>query len=297
MRARFSLILIPTLLLAGAADAQSLRERWRAKLAQGQQSAPGGRSMAYGRDALQTLDFWPGTTAKAPLILFVHGGGWKRGSKDNATGAAKVSHYNGLGYAFASINYRLVPDATVEQQAQDVADALAYLREQAPALGVDPNRIVLMGHSAGAHLVALVGTDMRYLTKAGLKPDAVRGVIALDGAAYDVARQMQEGNRVMASTYEQAFGTDPARQRALSPTLQAATPNAPAFLILHVDRADGTTQANALAAALQAAGTPAELHALEGRGLRGHMEINRSLGEADYPGTGLVDKWLKRLLD
>ena len=296
MRARFSLILIPTLLLAGAADAQSLRERWRAKLAQGQQSAPGGRSMAYGRDALQTLDFWPGATAKAPLILFVHGGGWKRGSKDNATGAAKVSHYNGLGYAFASINYRLVPDATVEQQAQDVADALAYLREQAPALGVDPNRIVLMGHSAGAHLVALVGTDMRYLTKAGLKPNAVRGVIALDGAAYDVARQMQEGNRVMASTYEQAFGTDPARQRALSPTLQAATPNAPAFLILHVDRADGTAQANALAAALQAAGTPAELHALEGRGLRGHMEINRSLGEADYPGTGLVDAWLKRLL-
>ena len=297
MRARFSLILIPTLLLAGAADAQSLRERWRAKLAQGQQSAPGGRSMAYGRDALQTLDFWPGATAKAPLILFVHGGGWKRGSKDNATGAAKVSHYNGLGYAFASINYRLVPDATVEQQAQDVADALAYLREQAPALGVDPNRIVLMGHSAGAHLVALVGTDMRYLTKAGLKPDAVRGVIALDGAAYDVARQMQEGNRVMASTYEQAFGTDPARQKALSPTLQAATPNAAAFLILHVDRADGTAQANALAAALQAAGTPAELHELEGRGLRGHMEINRSLGEADYPGTGLVDKWLKRLLD
>lgn len=102
---------------------------------------------------------------------------------------------------------------------------------------------------------------------------------------------------MMASTYEQAFGTDPARQKALSPTLQAATPNAAAFLILHVDRADGTAQANALAAALQAAGTPAELHALEGRGLRGHMEINRSLGEADYPGTGLVDKWLKRLLD
>ena len=178
-----------------------------------------------------------------------------------------------------------------------MADALAYLREQATTLGIDPNRIVLMGHSAGAHLVALVGTDMRYLTKAGLKPDAVRGVIALDGAAYEVARQMQEGNRVMASTYEQAFGTDPARQRALSPTLQAATPNAPAFLILHVDRADGTAQANALAAALQAAGTPAELHALEGRGLRGHMEINRSLGEADYPGTGLVDAWLKRLLD
>lgn len=282
MRRRLIPILILSLLAGAPLAAQA-------------QTATAPQAMAYGHDPLEAIDFWPGKGTKAPLVIFVHGGGWKRGSKDNATGAAKAPHYTGLGYAFASINYRLVPDATVESQAQDVTDAVAHLRSRAATLGIDPNRIILMGHSAGAHLVALVGTDMRYFAKAGLKPDAVRGIIALDGAAYDVPTQMAQGGRFMAKTYEQAFGTDPARQKALSPTLQAAKPNAPDFLLLHVDRVDGTAQSNALAAALRKAGTPVEIHALPGRGLRGHMQINREMGDADYAGTGIVDAWLRRL--
>ncbi|ASY44240.1 MAG: alpha/beta hydrolase [Pseudomonadota bacterium] len=262
---------------------------------------PGEQVVAYGGDPAQTLDFWPGQTDSKPniarpLVIFVHGGGWKRGSKDNATGRHKSVHYQQLGYAFASIDYRLVPGATVEQQAQDVADAVAFLRRRAATLGVDPGRIVLMGHSAGAHLVALVGTDMRYFAKAGLSPDAVRGIIPLDGAAYDVAAQMAQSGRLMKGTYEQAFGTDPARQQALSPTRHAARPNAPAFLILHVDRDDGTAQSQALAAALKRAGTPVEIRALEGRGLRGHMQINRQMGDPAYPGTAVVDDWLARVV-
>ncbi len=286
--------MLALMLVASGSEAQGLRERWRARMAEGQQNAPGGQTMAYGRDGLQVLDYWPAQSQKAPLVVFVHGGGWKRGSKDNATGAAKAEHYHGLGYAFASVDYRLVPDATVEQQAQDVADALAFLRAKAMDLGFDADRIVLMGHSAGAHLAALVGTDMRYFARAGLGPDAVRGVILLDGAAYDVGRQMAEGGRFMAGTYEQAFGTDPARQKALSPTLHAGQPNAPGFLILHVDRADGTAQSEALAAALRKAGTPVEMTALAGRGLRGHMQINRAMGDPGYPGTAIVDQYLSR---
>ena len=72
-------------------------------------------------------------------------------------------HYPGQGYAFASINYRLVPAATVEEQASDVANAVKALIDRAGSVGVDRRRIVLMGHSAGAQLVALVGTDERYL--------------------------------------------------------------------------------------------------------------------------------------
>lgn len=296
MLRRFSLGAILVLGVMGSGvEAQDLRERWGARKAQGRQIAPGGQTIEYGKDALQVLDYWPAEAKKAPLLIFVHGGGWKRGSKDNATGAAKAGHYHGLGYAFASINYRLVPDATVESQAQDVADAVAALRGRAAALGFDPDRIVLMGHSAGAHLVALVGTDMHYFATAGLKSDAVRGVIPLDGAAYDVPKQMAEGGRFMAGTYEQAFGTDPARQKALSPILHAGQPNAPSFLILHVDRADGTAQSEGLAAALRKAGTPVEVEALEGQGLRGHMQINRSMGDPDYPGTAIVDRYLKRL--
>lgn len=255
------------------------------------------REIAYGGDALQRLDFYPAASAKgsAPLIVFVHGGGWKRGDKRNATGAAKIAHFTGRGYAFASINYRLVPEASVEDQAQDVANGLARLIRDARALGVDPNRIVLAGHSAGAHLSALVATDPQYLKRAGIGLERLKGVVLLDGAAYDVPAQSGEGPGIMRPTYAQAFGTDPARQRALSPTLHAAAPNAPRFLILHVEREDGRRQSEALARALRHAGTQAEVRALRGRGLRGHMEINRSLGDPDYPGTAIVDDWIAAL--
>lgn len=275
------------------------RERLRQRMAERmkEDKAPGAKEYAYGADPLQTLDFWrpAGDGGPAPLVLFVHGGGWKRGDKDNATGAAKVGHLTGQGYAFASIDYRLVPQATVEQQAADVAAAVAWVRANAARLGIDPARIVLMGHSAGAHLVALVGTDPAYLKAAGLSVADLRGVIALDGAAYDVPRQIEQGGgQFMRTLYTTAFGEDEARQKRLSPALHAAAPNAPAFLILHVDRADGTAQAEALGAALKAAGTPVEVKGFAGEKLRGHMEINRRLGDPGYPATGAVDDWLRR---
>ena len=197
------------------------------------------QSYDYGTDSLQALDYWPASRESAPLIIFIHGGGWKRGDKDNATGQQKVAHYHALGYAFASVNYRLVPDASVEQQASDVAAAIRWLRGHAAQLGFDPGRVVLMGHSAGAHLAALVGTDPRWLDQQGMTEQALSGVILLDGAAYNVPYQLAHGPGVMQQTYVQAFGRDPRRQRALSPTLNAAAPNARSFLILHVDRADG----------------------------------------------------------
>lgn len=292
-----------TLTALQGAGAQPLRERLRERFAErgrtAEEGAPAARAattIAYGADPLQALDFWPAErmgAGPAPLVLYVHGGGWQRGAKDNATGRWKPSHYPAEGYAFASINYRLVPQATVEQQAQDVASALRALLDRADNLGIDRSRIVLMGHSAGAHLVALVGTDERYLRGAGLSFAAVRGIIPIDGAAYDVPQQMQEGPPMMQKTYRQAFRTDPARQRALSPTLQAGAPNAPAFLLIHVQRADGISQAKALEAALKAGGTAVVRRDFPGTGLAGHMEINRSLGNPAYAATPVVDAWLK----
>ncbi len=253
---------------------------------------PSKQVLAYGADPLQQLDYWPGSRPGAPLVVYVHGGGWKRGDKAMMQGSAKLADWQAKGYAVASLNYRLVPAATVEDQAQDVADAVAFLRGNAAQFAFDPARIVLVGHSAGAHLVALVGTDSTWLNRAGLTLDQIRGVIALDGAAYDVPGQMGENALLMGKTYEQAFGTDPKRQLALSPTAQAGAPNAPAFLILHVQRKDGIAQSRALAGALRQAGTAVIIEGLPGRGLRGHAEINRRLGEADYPATQLVDRWL-----
>ncbi len=258
-------------------------------------SALGAVEYSYGSDALQKLDFYKAknASARAPLVIFVHGGGWKRGDKRNATGSDKVKHFTDLGYHFASINYRLVPAATVEQQGADVAAAIAYLVSNAEKLGIDRSRIVLMGHSAGAHLSALVGTDPQYLQKAGLNLSDLSGVVPIDGAAYDVPAQISEGARIMNDTYKQAFGTDPARQKSLSPYWHASGPNAPSFLILHVDREDGKRQSEALADALRKGGTKVQLNAFEGKGMQGHADINRKLGAADYPATPVVDAWLK----
>ena len=151
-----------------------------------------------------------------------------------------------------------------------------------------------MGHSAGAHLVALVGTDESYLASVGLSESSLRGVIAIDGAAYDVPTQMAFGG-IMHDRYVEAFDTDPVRQQALSPTSHAAAPNAPAFLLPHVQRPDGIAQADELATALQAAGTSVEEASFPGTGLAGHAEINRRLGDPTYAETPVVDAWLARV--
>ena len=260
------------------------------------QQAPGKQTLSYGAEALQKLEYWPGSTANAPLIVFVHGGGWTRGDMTMMDGSAKLSHWHSLGYAVASVDYRLVPQASVEDEAADVAGAVAVLRGKAATLGFDSRKIALVGHSAGAHLVALLGTDPKWLNGAGLTIDDVRGIVALDGAAYDVPRQLATGAQLMQANYAQAFGSDPERQKRLSPTLQAAKPNTPAFLILHVQRPDGVAQSEALAAALKKAGTPVEIEGFPGTGLRGHMEINRRLGESDYPATPVLDRWLAKVL-
>lgn len=294
-----SLTLFVLLLAFASAEAQlPLVERLRERIAERRANAGTTAKpveMSYGSDPLQKLDYWRPTAAGSPLVVFVHGGGWKRGDKNNATGPEKPAHYLAQGYGFASINYRLVPAATVEQQAQDVASALAFLIRQAESLGFDASRVVLMGHSAGAHLSALVGTDMQYLKKAELGPKSLRGVIPLDGACYDVPRQIAEGGDFMQDTYIEAFGSEKERQLALSPTHHAAAPNAPAFLILHVQRVDGAAQSKALGEALTNAGTSAEVRGFEGKGLQGHTEINRRLGDPTYPATPVVDEWLKKV--
>ncbi len=289
-----SLVLLLALLSVVPAHAQvggRLRELFT-KRRQSAMTAGGKVEMSYGSDPLQKLDYWKPSAPESPLVIYVHGGGWKRGDKSLSAGD-KADHYLPQGYAFASIGYRLVPNCKVEDQAQDIADAIAYLVKNAEKLGFDGSRVVLMGHSAGAHLSALVGTDMRYLKKSGLGPKSLRGVIPLDGACYNVPRQIAEGGDFMLDTYIQAFGTDPERQKALSPTFHAAAPNSPSFLILHVQREDGAAQSKALGEALRKADTPAVVKGFEGRGLAGHTEINRKLGDPSYPATPVVDEWLK----
>ena len=177
-------------------------------------SPEGTVELAYGEDPRQRLDFTPAPARAAPLVLFVHGGGWRRGDKNIAGHMA--AHFHARGYAFAAINYRLVPDARPDLQAADVAAAVARLTRDARNHGVDPDRIMLVGHSAGAHLVALVGTDPAFLAAHRIPLSAIDGVVPLDGAGYDVPRQLEAAGPFLRRIYVNAFGEDPAYQRRVS---------------------------------------------------------------------------------
>lgn len=257
-----------------------------------EQTAARARTITYGSNAAQKLDLYMPKAAPPtkgyPLVVYVHGGGWSKGDKGMVQ--QKPDFFNAQGWAFASVGYRLLPEAPVEQQAADIAAAIARLKRETPVLAIDPERIVLMGHSAGAHLSALVGTDPQWL---GPDLSSLAAIILLDGAAYDVAEQMKQGSFMTKRTYEPAFGADPARQARLSPTVHAAAPNAPRWLILHVARrADAAAQSNALARALQNAGATVQLEPIEGES---HMTINRELGEPGNPHTGVVERFLASL--
>ena len=253
----------------------------------------GMRELAFGADPKQRIDLAkPVGVRKAPVLIFVHGGGWSIGDK-RAGEAVKAPHFTAAGWAYVSANYRLVPSATVEQQAADVASAIAWVRANAVNEGLDPDRIVLMGHSAGAHLVALVGTDPTYLKAAGVPLRAVSGVILLDGAGYDVPAQIKAPGNLVGPMYDAAFGKDVARQKALSPTLHAAAPNVANWLILPIERrADSQVQSNALAAGLRNAGSSTRVVAVPGES---HGSLNKGLGEAGNFATAEVDRFLAGL--
>lgn len=255
--------------------------------------APGTVEHAYGADPKQRLDLVkPAGVAKAPVLLFIHGGGWSIGDKAHAAGG-KATWANGKGWAFASANYRLVPQATVEQQAADVAAAIAWLRANAAKEGLDPDRIVLMGHSAGAHLAALVGTDPQYLKAAGVPMATVKGVILLDGAGYDVAAQASAPGNIVKPMYDAAFGTDPRRQAVLSPTRHAAAPNVARWLILPIERRqDSQAQSKALAGALAKAGSSAVVAVVPGES---HGSLNKGFGEQGDFATKEVERFLASL--
>jgi acetyl esterase/lipase len=194
-----------------------------------------------------------------------------------------------------SINYRLQPGVTYRDQAGDVAQAIGWVHAHAGEFGGDPDKIFLMGHSAGAHLAALVTTDARYLKEAKLQPKDVAGVVLLDGAAYDIPRQVEIAPLPrMRAIYTDAFGTDPADHRDASPiTHVAAGKGFPPFLILSVaTRRDGRLQSEALSKALTDAGTSAKLFSAEDKT---HATISGDFGTPGDKPTAAVFEFLREL--
>lgn len=228
-----------------------------------------------------------------PVMLFVHGGGWRHGDKSMV--GEKPSAFAARGWAFTSANYRLDESVSPREQARDIAEAVAWLHQHGAKHGCDPKRICLIGHSAGAHLVALVSTDETLLEAFGLDLSAIRGTILLDGAGYDVSRQIEIARLPrMREMYRQVFTEDPQVQQEASPVHHvAAGKHIPPFLLFHVGmRQDSREQSESLAAKLRAAGGQAEVvHAPD----KNHLTLNRELGTPGDEPTAKILDWLDAL--
>lgn len=182
------------------------------------------RDVAYGADPMQQLDVYAPTaraSAALPVIVFIHGGSWATGSKDG---------YSFLGDAFAArgfitvvISYRLVPEVRFPAFNEDAAAAVAWTQQHIGEHGGDPDRIVLVGHSAGAYIAAMLALDAHYLADA--HAGAVRGVVGLAGP-YDFLPFDVDSTR-------NAFGQAPDLQ--LTQPVHFARADAPPLLLLWGD--------------------------------------------------------------
>jgi acetyl esterase/lipase len=245
------------------------------------------------KDPLRSLDVYAPAEGDAhPILIWIHGGGWRRG--DKARVQKKPQALTDAGYVLVSVNYRLVPKVTIRQQADDIARAIAFVRRHAEEYGGAADKIVVLGHSAGAHLAALVCTDGSYLERNGLSLANIKGCVPVDTAAYDLPEQLKDARLRQKAIYQSAFGKEADAIRQASPiTHVARNKDIPPFLILHVaDRLDSGERSRQFAAALKKAGVEAEVVPAEGKT---HGTINTELGTPGDKPTAALLAFLKRV--
>ncbi|MBD8873053.1 alpha/beta hydrolase [Rhodanobacter sp. DHB23] len=272
---------------------QALMQR---RLQQGTQDAmavlpPGVRAIhdvAYGVDARERFDVYlPRQPVRdAPVIFLVHGGAWAFGDKAAARVVEnKVVRWVPRGFIVVSANYPLIPAATPLQQARDLGLALATAQRMAASWGGDRQSFILMGHSAGAHLVSLISAAPSLALQQGATPWL--GTVALDSAAYDVAGIMQSRHLRL---YDAAFGNDPSNWAAASPEQQLDSRIAPFLAVCSTRRADSCPQARHFVAQAAGLGTLARVRPED----LSHEQINEQLGlPSDY--TAAVEAFMRGL--
>lgn len=250
------------------------------------------RDIAYAepKNQRQTLDVYAPAAAKnLPVVVWIHGGGWRAGDKTEV--ATKPLAFTRKGLVFVAMNYRFVPNVTMDTIVRDIAKSVRWVHDHIGQRGGDPNRTLLMGHSAGAQLAALVCIDDRFLKAEGLSLAILKGCVPVDGDTYDVplqiattaARRKSLGQPDPKLGYPEKFGP-PDRQRDLSAVRHIArSKGIPPFLILHVaDHTDTTAQAHRLWSELQEAGVPAKTFGASGTD---HVKLDRDLGVPGDPAT------------
>jgi arylformamidase len=237
-------------------------------------------------DPQQRLDLYQPPDAgcsPVPIVVWVHGGAWRVGDKANAI-ESKVRLWNEAGWAVASVNYRLTDGRTPASERvlapshnEDVAAAVAWLATEGAALGLDVERVALLGHSAGAGIAAAVTTDPTYLAEHDLTPAAIACTAPLDTEAFDIAAVIESGGTA-AALYRSVFGDDLATWEALSPLTHVGEAPAPDLFLVRRGTATRRAQVDVFADAAREAGTEVTVVDLPSFS---HEDVNKRIGDPD----------------
>jgi acetyl esterase/lipase len=220
--------------------------------------------IAYGPGARQRLDIWApaGTAANArlPVVIFFYGGGWHSGSRHDYGFAGRA--FAGEGFVTVIPDYRLTPKGRWPDFLNDSAAAVAWVQANIAAHGGDPDRIALMGHSAGGYNAAMLALDPKWLRAAGGDAAALRGVAAL-AAPLDFLPLEKGGSA------DKAMGH--VRPAAATQPIRFARGDAPPLWLATGDEDTTVRPRNSrnLARAIAAAGGRAELRLYPGMGHQG----------------------------
>jgi acetyl esterase/lipase len=234
-----------------------------------------------GPDAkLDVVDVYaPREVKGAPVVVFIHGGEWSRGDKHDVS--SKPKYFNEHGIVFVAANYRLSPAAVHPAQVDDVAAAIGWVHRHIAEYGGDPEKVVIVGHSAGCHLVTYVSLNPEPLAKVGLTPrEAMKGTVAWSGGMYDLVDRYKAGG-MYKPFIEATFGADEQGQRGGSPLSYTKNAGkAPPFLVASVDdekSASSRAAAARMVEAINGAGGKATAVTLKGKT---HFTANHELGAA-----------------
>ncbi len=241
------------------------------------------KNIAYGTDNLQKLDIYlplGSKIKKRPVHIFVHGGAWTIGDKKRFTKHAELNTKNGI--IFVSINYRLSPKNVHPAQVEDCARAVKWVYDHIGAYGGDANNIHISGHSAGAHLSVLLGTQPSYLAAYGLPLSVLKTIISVDTASYDFTTPPTgKGVRVLPKIIDKTFGTSIAQLKAASPLFHVNSKNAPRFMMFVTsERPDAVAQTTVFNKALINVGTHSTMQVIQGLS---HGGMGQAMGEPNSP--------------
>jgi len=240
------------------------------------------------------LDIYqPEDCQSCPVMIYIHGGTWVLGDKGGLSYKAKS--FTSQGYIYISINYRLSPDHRFPAHAQDVAQAFSWVKNNIQEYGGDPEKIYLMGHSAGGHLAALITLDEQYLTTFNLKPSDINGIIGIDSAAYHLPSlfSAEPENQYL---FSWAFGANSEDWEKASPINYIREDlNIPPFLFLVAgDREISKTVNENFAQKLREYGYNSALFHFSNKD---HVSIDYDLGKEDDPVFPVILDWLRDVSD